>query len=81
MPGAISTPRWQSWPMPASKPDRGKRTPTFQGAISARRTEGAAIAAAAAAVPSRRSRRLGFAGKRSMKSSPGRLLFVRSLKC
>ncbi len=29
--GAMSTPRWQSWPMPASKPERGNSTPTFRG--------------------------------------------------
>ena len=28
----MSTPRWQSWPMPASKPERGSSTPTFSGA-------------------------------------------------
>ena len=28
----MSTPRWQSWPIPACKPERGSRTPTFKRA-------------------------------------------------
>src|SRR4029077_12923869 len=78
--GATSTPRWQSWPMPASKPERGNSTPTLSGACSARRSEGAAKTAAAAAVPAKRSRRLGLKGTRSMEILPGRLLFVQSDK-
>jgi hypothetical protein len=29
---AMSTPRWQSWPMPACAPERGSSTPTFSAA-------------------------------------------------
>ena len=36
MPAVISTPRWQSWPMPACTPERGSSTPTFRGAPCAR---------------------------------------------
>ncbi len=36
MPLVISTPRWQSWPMPACTPERGSNTPTFKAAPCAR---------------------------------------------
>ncbi len=57
--GAMSTPRWQSWPMPASKPERGNSTPTFSGPLCARPIAGAArTAVVAAPTPTANCRRV-----------------------
>ena len=65
MPAVISTPRWQSWPMPACTPERGSSTPTFRpralGAADAERAgPGEQPAAPAPAANVRRDRRLGL---------------------
>src|SRR5262249_28092877 len=49
--GASSTPRWQSWPMPACAPERGSRTPTFSGPPCARAKSSGALAASNPAAP------------------------------
>ena len=68
--GAMSTPRWQSWPMPASKPERGSSTPTFSGPLCARTIAGAAMAAAVTAAPASRRRRVVGSGVRVMANPP-----------
>ena len=50
----ISTPRWQSWPMPAWKPERGSSTPTFRAAPCARTMLNGAVPARSPAAPSPR---------------------------
>ena len=49
--GAMSTPRWQSWPMPAWKPERGNSTPTFSGPPWARTMLKGAVPATKPAAP------------------------------
>src|SRR5262249_12859789 len=44
-PAAMSTPRWQSCPIPACAPERGSSTPTFNVASCARRILNGAIPA------------------------------------
>ena len=54
----MSTPRWQSWPMPAWAPERGSSTPTFSGPLCARTIAGAASTPVTAAAPASSRRRL-----------------------
>ena len=60
--GAMSTPRWQSWPMPAWNPERGSSTPTFRRPPWARPMENGAVPARSAggAEPPAKVRRVTF---------------------
>ena len=51
MPAVISTPRWQSWPMPACTPERGSSTPTFKPAPWARPMLNGLVPASTPAAP------------------------------
>src|ERR1700722_11187566 len=53
----MSMPRWVSWPLPASNPERGNSTPTFSGPPCARTTAGAASTTVVAAAPATKRRR------------------------
>src|SRR6516165_8116710 len=57
--GAISTPRWQSCPMPACAPERGSSTPTFNAPAWARAMRNGALPASRppAAAPAAKLRR------------------------
>src|SRR3974390_2376425 len=57
--GAISTPRWQSCPMPACAPERGSSTPTFNAPAWARAIRNGALPASRqpAAAPAAKLRR------------------------